>query len=154
MEIGNKIAQLRKNAGLSQDEMAERLFVSRSLVAKWENGRRRPDMGSIEKISSLFGIAPDTIIENDDAVRRELEKCLPKNLSLSSGELAAVIGAFLRTLPERDRKIFVRRYHFFEKPQQIAEEFGLTVNNVGMILFRTRKKLKEALGKETEDEKK
>lgn len=153
MEIGNKIAQLRKNAGLSQDEMAERLFVSRSLVAKWENGRRRPDMASIEKISSLFGIAPDTIIENDDAVRRELEKCLPKGIDLTSGELASLIGRFLRTLPERDRKIFVRRYHFFEKPQQIAEEYGLTANNVGMILFRTRKKLKKLLEEGEKNEK-
>ena len=43
MDTGAKVAELRKAKGLTQQELAGKLFVSRELVCKWENGERRPD---------------------------------------------------------------------------------------------------------------
>lgn len=77
-------------------------------------------------------VAGDTTVEQSYAAK-ELERC---------------IGAFVRTLPEREGNVFVRRYFFTESVSQIAKRYGLTENHVMVILSRTRKKLKIQLIKE------
>ncbi len=59
-----------------------------------------------------------------------------------------MINVFLRTLPERDCNIFLRRYWFMEEYGAIAEKYGLNLNTVKSSLFRSRGKLKEYLEKE------
>ncbi len=63
-------------------------------------------------------------------------------------ELSNTIDAFLRTLPQRDRQLFLRRYFFTEPVREIAKNAGLTETNVSVNLHRTRVKLKEHLVKE------
>lgn len=63
-------------------------------------------------------------------------------------ELGQCIRMFVRALPERDGNVFVRRYFFTEPVAEIAKRYGLTDNNVMVILSRTRKKLKVHLIKE------
>ena len=63
-------------------------------------------------------------------------------------ELGRCIRMFVRALPERDGNVFVRRYFFTEPVAEIAKRYGLTDNNVMVILSRTRKKLKVHLIKE------
>ena len=63
-------------------------------------------------------------------------------------ELEQRIRRFVRGLPERDGNVFVRRYFFTEPVAAIAERYGLTKNNVMVILSRTRKKLRLKLVKE------
>ena len=63
-------------------------------------------------------------------------------------ELGQCIRMFVRALPERDGNVFVRRYFFTEPVAEIAKRYGLTDNNVMVILSRTRKKLKTHLIKE------
>ena len=63
-------------------------------------------------------------------------------------ELEQCIRRFVRGLPERDGNVFVRRYFFTEPVAAVAERYGLTENNVMVILSRTRKKLRLKLVKE------
>lgn len=63
-------------------------------------------------------------------------------------ELGQCIRRFVRSLPEREGNLFVRRYFFTETMEEIARKYGLTRNYVGVILSRTRKKLKNHLIKE------
>ncbi len=63
-------------------------------------------------------------------------------------ELEQCIRRFVRGLPERDGNVFVRRYFFTEPVAAVAERYGLTENNVMVILSRTRKKLRLKLAKE------
>lgn len=63
-------------------------------------------------------------------------------------ELEQCVRRFVRGLPERDGNVFVRRYFFTEPAAVIAEQYGLTVNHVMVILSRTRNKLKQNLVKE------
>ena len=65
MNPGNRISALRKEAGLSQESLAEKLAVSRSLVAKWETGLQRPDRRSVGMMAELFGVAPESIDARD-----------------------------------------------------------------------------------------
>ena len=85
-------------------------------------------------------------------VLEELEECLASGSDVEAAyevaELEQCICRFVRTLPERDRNVFVRRYFFTEPMSAIAERYSLTLNNATVILSRTRKKLKAELMKE------
>ena len=62
MEFNNKLYELRKQKGFSQEELASRLNVSRQTVSKWEVGDSTPDMEKLVAISDLFGISLDELI--------------------------------------------------------------------------------------------
>lgn len=66
---------------------------------------------------------------------------------LEKGEISRLLNDFLRSLPERECDIFVRRYFYCDSTAEIARRFVLREPNVLVILSRTRKKLKEALRK-------
>ncbi|MBR5682567.1 MAG: helix-turn-helix transcriptional regulator [Ruminococcus sp.] len=64
MEFNNKLYELRKQKGFSQEELANRLNVSRQTVSKWEVGDSTPDMEKLIAISDLFGISLDELVLN------------------------------------------------------------------------------------------
>ena len=64
MEFNNKLYELRKQKGFSQEELANRLNVSRQTVSKWELGDSTPDMEKLVAISDLFGISLDELVMN------------------------------------------------------------------------------------------
>ena len=64
MEFNNKLYELRKQKGFSQEELANRLNVSRQTVSKWEVGDSTPDMEKLVAISALFGISLDELVMN------------------------------------------------------------------------------------------
>ncbi len=86
-----------------------------------------------------------------DLVLDELGECLgggDVQTACEAEELRRSIGRFVRALPERDGNVLVRRYFFAEPVAQIAKRYGLSENNVMVILSRTRRKLKAHLLKE------
>ncbi|WP_024860995.1 helix-turn-helix domain-containing protein [Ruminococcus flavefaciens] len=64
MEFNNKLYELRKQKGFSQEELANRLNVSRQTVSKWEVGDSTPDMEKLVAISDLFGVSLDELVLN------------------------------------------------------------------------------------------
>lgn len=64
MEFNNKLYELRKKKGLSQEELANRLNVSRQTVSKWELGDSTPDMEKLIAMSDLFEVSLDELILN------------------------------------------------------------------------------------------
>lgn len=66
MKIGKKIAQLRKEKGFTQKEVADFLNVSDKAVSRWESGVGNPDMNLIPKIAKLFGVSADYLFDNDE----------------------------------------------------------------------------------------
>lgn len=82
----------------------------------------------------------------------ELAECIADGNDIEQAyeekELKEYIFKFLRTLPERERNLFVRRYFFVDTVKEIAARYALTENNVMVILSRTRKQLKSKLMKE------
>lgn len=65
MTFGEKLREARKDAGLSQEEFAEKIGVSRSAVAKWESDRGLPDVGNLKVIASLLNISIDYLLDDD-----------------------------------------------------------------------------------------
>ena len=62
MDIGNRLNQLRKLSGMTQEQLAEKLSVSRQTVSRWETGGALPDLESIVKISRLFHVSLDDLL--------------------------------------------------------------------------------------------
>ena len=65
MEIGNNIVNLRKKSGLSQEELAEKVFVSSKAVSKWETGQGFPDVRQAKELSKIFKVSLDELADND-----------------------------------------------------------------------------------------
>ena len=62
MEFHEKLQELRKSRGLTQEELAEALFVSRTAISKWESGRGYPSIDSLKEISSYFSVSIDDLL--------------------------------------------------------------------------------------------
>lgn len=65
MILADKIIELRKKAGMSQDELAEQMDVSRQSVSKWESAQSIPDLNKILKLSQIFGVSTDYLLKDD-----------------------------------------------------------------------------------------
>lgn len=65
MILADKIIELRKKAGMSQDELAELMDVSRQSVSKWEGAQSIPDLSKILKMSEIFGVSTDYLLKDD-----------------------------------------------------------------------------------------
>lgn len=65
MILAQKIVELRKRAGMSQEELAQKIGVSRQSVSKWESAQSTPDMNRILALSELFGVSTDYLLKDD-----------------------------------------------------------------------------------------
>ena len=113
MTLGEKLQTLRRSRGLSQEQLAEILEVSRQAVSKWENGDSAPDLDRLRAICTYFGVTTDYLIwdEPEDAPgaekarsREAQKKPLRETVREHSewaGYTAAILGAamLLRALP-------------------------------------------------------
>lgn len=142
MLTGQKIAELRTKAGLTQEQLAEKLYVTREMVSKWERDISQPDYNTVEKIAEVLSVSPDQIMSRNDAILNELYSFLSDS---DSNDLLKDLNDFLSALNLRDRSVFIRRYYYLESNSTIAENYGISESNVRTILMRTRKKFKKYL---------
>ena len=68
MEFNEKLQELRKNNGLTQEELADALFVSRTAISKWESGRGYPSIDSLKEISKYFSVTIDELLSSDEVL--------------------------------------------------------------------------------------
>lgn len=68
MEFHEKLQELRKSRGLTQEELAEALFVSRTAISKWESGRGYPSIDSLKEISRYFSVSIDDLLSGDQLI--------------------------------------------------------------------------------------
>ncbi|MBQ6257565.1 MAG: helix-turn-helix transcriptional regulator [Clostridia bacterium] len=98
MEFNEKLQQLRKSRGLTQEELAEALFVSRTAVSKWESGRGYPNIDSLKELSRFFSVKIDDLICSEEiisAAENEKKEFIGKYLSFLCGALDAFLGILL-----------------------------------------------------------
>ncbi len=142
MLTGQRIADLRTKSGITQEQLAEKLYVSREMVSKWERDISQPDYSMVEKIAEILSVSPDKIMSRNDAILNELYSFLSDT---DSNDLMKDLNDFLSTLNLRDRSVFIRRYYYLESNSTIAENYGISESNVRAVLMRTRKKFKKYL---------
>jgi len=83
MEFHEKLAELRKSKGLTQEELAEALFVSRTAISKWESGRGYPSIDSLKGISRYFSVTIDELI------------CSQEMITAAEDDQKAMIGRYV-----------------------------------------------------------
>ena len=68
MEFNKKLQELRKQKGLTQEELAEKLYVSRTAISKWESGRGYPNIESLKAIAKFFSVTVDELLSTDEVL--------------------------------------------------------------------------------------
>ena len=66
MEFNEKLQELRKRNGLTQEELAEKLYVSRTAISKWESGRGYPNIESLKALAKFFSVTVDELLSTDE----------------------------------------------------------------------------------------
>ncbi len=75
MEIGKQIKKYRTEMKFSQEELSEKIFVSRQTISNWENSKNYPDVKSLLLLSSLFNVSLDILIKGDlEEMKEEIKK--------------------------------------------------------------------------------
>ena len=77
MKLSDKILMLRKKEGMSQEQLAEKLNVSRQAISRWESGSALPDANNIRQLSRVFAVSADYLL-NDDVDEYEMPKLQPE----------------------------------------------------------------------------
>lgn len=84
MKLGDKILSLRRQRSLSQEELADKLYVSRQAISRWEVGSALPDASNLLQLSRLFGVSADYLLnddmDSDTPAAKAAESPAPKNL--------------------------------------------------------------------------
>ena len=103
MNVGEKINNIRKMAGMTQEELAEKMNVSRQTISKWEKGISSPDLESVIVLCDLFEISLDDLLKEGESVKEEkisLQDMIKINqrnqkqtILLISGLIFLIIGA-------------------------------------------------------------
>ena len=99
MDISNQIKTRREAMGLSQEQLAEKLYVSRQTISNWERDKTYPDVQSLLMLSILFGTSIDTLVKGDvtvmeEAVERDRRRMGTRMLWLAVLMLALLAAAF------------------------------------------------------------
>lgn len=85
MKLGNHIKHYRNEKGLSQEELAERVYVTRQTISNWENNKNYPDINSIVLLSEVFEISIDNLIKGDlEQMKKEINSEEVKKLNFYS----------------------------------------------------------------------
>ena len=75
MQLGTNIRENRNRLGLSQEQLAEKVFVSRQTISNWENDKSCPDINSLVLMSEVFSVSVDTLIKGDvEEMKKEISK--------------------------------------------------------------------------------
>lgn len=94
-ELSERLRQFRKNAGLSQEQLAEALDISRQAVSKWESGTTSPDIHNIIQLGKLYGVSTDSILLGESSAPQKEEKPPVRDKLPANGLLWAVLGTVI-----------------------------------------------------------
>ena len=101
MELSEKLQEMRKNKGMTQEELAEVLYVSQTAISKWESGRGTPSIESLKQISAFFSVSIDDLLSAEKILslaEQEHKACQQNQIHLWSG-IIDICSAGLIFLP-------------------------------------------------------
>jgi len=112
MEFNEKLQILRKDRNMTQEELAEKLYVSRTAISKWESGRGMPNIESLKALSNLFEISIDSLLSSEEimkAAEEEKEESTRnlRNTLLGLMDIMFIAFMFLPLFGEKQGEVFV-----------------------------------------------
>ena len=148
MEFHEKLQRLRKDRGLTQEELAEKLYVSRAAVSKWELGRGYPNIESLKDLAAFFSVSVDELLSSEDVItlaEKEKKESIWEYVSLICAllDLLTVLLLFIpvfgaKTESSAPVSVFALSGVPFWEQITFISVIGLTVINglVCMLLLR------------------
>ena len=94
MEIEKRLKQAREAEGLTQEQVAEAVMVSRQTISNWENGKSLPDIISVMKLSELYKISVDELLKGDLKMQKKIEKDAAK---IIANDISLRMGAYFHS---------------------------------------------------------
>ena len=132
MEFNEKLQQLRTGKNLTQEQLAEQLYVSRTAISKWESGKGYPNIESLKCISKFFSVTIDELLSGEELItlaETENRSNLKKIYSFIYGilDMMAVTLYFCRCMVTLLTDIFILSiyFHLQTLPQYILQSIGL-----------------------------
>ena len=95
MNISDKLKNNRKQAGLTQEEIAQKLHVSRQTISNWETGRSIPDIYSLVELSNIYDISLDHLVKEDIVMMNELKKENKEKKIINRAIILSAVGVIL-----------------------------------------------------------
>ncbi|OUO87999.1 transcriptional regulator [Gordonibacter sp. An230] len=135
MELGKHIKEYRTARGMSQEDLAERIYVTRQTVSNWETDKTYPDVESLLLLSVLFDTTVDELIKGDvEAMKNSVENDYRKMAQLSCGGLGlAILGCVL----------FIAGLTFWDWNLVPSAIIGLLVWGIGMAFIMKCERIKK-----------
>ncbi|WP_144743334.1 helix-turn-helix domain-containing protein [Enorma burkinafasonensis] len=131
MEVGQRIRERRTRAGMSQDDLAARVYVSRQTISSWENDRTYPDVQSLLLLSEIFGATVDSLIKGDvDTMNETIDRDIE-----TMKRLSYVMLAFLLLMIGAVIWIAVQAFAWDWPLEQMVPTFVLALVLWGIAMF-------------------
>jgi len=123
MTFGEKLKEIRKRFGLSQEQLAEIMNVSRQAITKWESDNGLPDVSNLQELSKVFGLTVDYLLNNDNSLpaltmKKELDKEKYKN------KLSMNLDVLREYFPEPYEVYSLSRFKKFNLIENIIDTFS------------------------------
>ena len=134
--VGSNIKEKRKSLNITQEELAEKLSVTRQAVSNWENGKTEPDIETLANIADIFGTSTDILINKNSAEKERNIKINPR--LLLSAILLTLFLVFLFTIISFQPIIATGVTHVINKPlflTQLFKPFCCITGIYGILLF-------------------
>ena len=133
--IGEKLYQLRRARGFSQEQLAERIGVSRQTISKWEGGLSTPDLEKLIALADCFEISLDSLVrESGNPLQEEVPEASTSAAADSAEQIRRITGFVLLLLGAASLVIAVLL--LFLNPQtmeSIGGSFAVTIDGSGMV---------------------
>lgn len=126
MKIGDKLKEARLKKNMTQEEVAEKIFVSRQSISNWENNKTYPDIGNVIALSDLYEISLDELLKGSDNFMKHLEEST--DLVKSNKKLIGIIIIALLTMV-----IIALFTEFMPERLNMVAIFGLSIILTGLI---------------------
>lgn len=154
MDLGNNLFHARKRRGFSQEDVAQRLGVSRQTVSKWETGETVPDIRQSKKMAALYNISLDELIDFDLDIR-EIQETIERTSQETEAKIdwSRAWGKKYPVLLEYQDKVNIPNYEYrlSKMMDEIRQEYMFNEQDAMLvlkdILYRVWKKRSEKTGK-------
>lgn len=147
--IGKKIAAHRKAQGLTQNELADKLFVTHQAVSKWEQGKSVPSIDVLYELTKLFHISIDTLLDDADFEETNIDRLFESsprdvaiNTFLRSETASSMVEDLFYRLSKQERMYVINHVIHHQEPLQVHDIWPYLNNNertylLGAILSGT-----------------
>lgn len=127
--LSEKLYKLRKGSGLSQEQLAEKLNVSRQAISKWESGTAVPESEKLVTISNYFGVSVDYLLKEEEERVMDTDSSVEENPKMIAGIIICIAG-ILSMIIWGLLSIFSP-----EASDQMSESSMITIDGNGIFLI-------------------